>query len=517
MNRKLAKIMLCVLLMVMLLALAACGGGGGSDDPNVGTWKAVSTSMLGMEMEVAELFENGVTLELKSNGKFTIDVSGENGNGKWEYDGDALNFSASDADMTGVIKDGMLTLTNLLGMGIDITFEKEGGYSAGQSEGGKTTPKDAGYYIIDSITEDGKTFDSASLSEMGIAYYILLSEDGTAEISTDSTTQGTWTPGKLRYQEDGEDVVSNYTLDKDLLTIELGDGITLVFKRSDETPPAAGRSTLGDKPDGTGVNLTDLQQWWNGDWYGYIYLPTADGAWEELEDGFWDCFGTIESDATGFGSIYLWDDGGELADVDLQITEQGLSAAGAAMSEGGTFNKMTIGHADWIIDPGTNTQPYEHLLIIDGTFEDPDGSEYGGFDYEIWLRPWGMLWDDFAMEEQPPGYYDWYLDRYTGSMPTMSEFLSGAEPQPNTGGGSSFEGKFVDPENSENWVEFKSGGKVTTSLEGTVFDGTFKVDGDKVTCTMTFLGAESVEEYLLSNDGKTLTDQSWLAIVYHLE
>ncbi|MDL2214256.1 DUF5640 domain-containing protein [Clostridia bacterium OttesenSCG-928-O13] len=512
------KVVSILLALVLVIGLAACGGGK-SDDPNVGMWNAVSASMMGIDMEIDELFESGVTLELKANGKFTIDVDGEKGNGKWEYDGDTLKFSASDADMTGTVEDGMLTLTNLLGMGIDITFEKEGGYTTGAAEGAQNTSSDAGYYVIDSITEDGETYDSESLKEMGIAYYVLLNEDGSAEICTDSVIQATWTPGKLRYKEDGEDVVSNYTLDKDLLTIELGDGITLVFKRSDTTPPsqAPGGASTAD-------NLNALQQWWNGSWYGYIYLPTADGAWEELEDGWWDCFATIDSDASGTGSIFLWDDGGELGNVELQITEYGVGDAGVAMSEGGHFNKMEIGHADWIIDPGTNTQTYEHLIIIDGTFEDPDGSEYGGFMYEIWLRPWGMLWDDASEEDLPPGYYDWYLDRYTGPMPTMDEFLSGTAPQPDTSGtggdasGNPLVGTWLaegdgagGTANKDYVYEFRADGTGVYTIFGDARPFTYEIDGNTINIVY-YPGTtdESEDTFEFELDGDTLTITTWI-------
>ncbi len=515
------KKIVSILLAIMLVAgLAACGGGS-SDDPNVGTWNAVSASMMGIDMEVADLFEDGVTLELKANGKFTLSVDGEKGNGKWEYGGDAINFSASDADMTGTVKDGMLTLTNLLGMGVDVTFEKEGGYPAGQTSG-QTAPSDAGYYAIYSIIEAGEAYDSESLKEMGIDYYVQLNEDGTAIISTDSLTEGTWIPGKISYKEDGEDVVSNYTLEGDLLTIELGDAdIQLVFKRTDKGGAAPSAANSG--PD----NLNALQNWWNGDWYGYIYLPTADGAWEELEDGWWDCFATIDSDANGTGSIFLWDDGGELGDVTLQITEHGVSDVGVAMSESGHFNKMVIEHADWIIDPGTNTQPYEHLIIIDGTFEDPDGDEYGGFMYEIWLRPWGMLWDDAAEEDLPPGYYSWYLDRYTGPMPTMEEFLSGTDPQPATGGTGSTggdasgnplvgiwlaEGDGAGGTANKDYVyEFKADGTGVYTIFGDVRPFTYAVDGNSIDIVY-YPGTkdESEDSFEFELDGDSLTITTWI-------
>ncbi|MDL2235953.1 hypothetical protein LJC07_07420 [Christensenellaceae bacterium OttesenSCG-928-L17] len=426
-----------LLALMLVFSLAACGGGGKSDDPNVGKWNAVSASMLGLDMGIADLFEGGVTLELKSNGKFTLDVDGEKGSGKWEYNGTGIQMTASGVDMSATIANGKLTLTNLLGMGMDLTFEKEGGYNPAQSGTTAQQGNGAGYYILSSASEGGETMSGDDLRAMGFEYYIILNADGTLVFQTDNTVTGTWENGMMHLMgADGTKEDLPFTLANNTLTID-SEGLQMVFALSNETPPAqAVPSGARNSPAKRG---NALQQWWNGDWYGFIYLPTADGAWESLEEGFWDCFGTIESDASGVGNIYLWDDGGELANVNVQITEYGVSDAGVAMSESGTFNKMKMGHADWIIDPGTNTQSYEHLLIIDGTFEDPDGSEYGGFTYEIWLRPWGMLWEDASIEDQPPGYADWYLARYTSPMPTMSEFLSGlnAPPPNNTTGGSS--------------------------------------------------------------------------------
>lgn len=515
-----------LLALALLLSLAACGGGGESDDPNVGMWNAVSASMMGMDMEIADLFEDGVTLELTAGGKFTIDVDGEKGRGKWKYNGDAIAFTASDADMTGTVKDDRLTLTNLLGMGVDLTFEKEGGYTktAGAAPA-PTAAGDAGYYKIDSIVEDGETYDAALLKELGVAYYILLNEDGTMRISTDSVTDGTWVPGKLQYQEDGEDVVSRYALDGDLLSIEIdGADMKLIFKRSDGTPPSHTAQAPG-QPAANDLNV--LQQWWNGDWYGYFYLSTADGVWEELEDGYWDCFATIDSDAEGVGNIFLWDDGGELGDVTLQITEYGVSDAGVAMSESGTFNAEEIGHADWIIDPGTNTQDYEHLIIIDGTFEDSRGGDYGGFTYEIWLRPWGMLWGDVAKEDLPPDYYDWYLDHYKGAMPTMDEFVSGAGAKPDTDsagstGGTAHDGPLVGTwlaegtgaggtKNKDYVYEFKADGTGIYTIFGDARPFIYEVSGNSFHIIFhPGTSDESSDDYEFEVDGNTLTITTWI-------
>lgn len=51
---------------------------------------------------------------------------------------------------------------------------------------------------------------------------------------------------------------------------------------------------------------------------------------------------------------------------------------------------MDLEHADWIIDPGL--EDYENLIRIDGWYENGDDEFY----YEIYLRPWGTVWDTWT-------------------------------------------------------------------------------------------------------------------------
>lgn len=410
-----------LLVLVLLLSIAGCNSK--SDDPNIGKWNAVSASIMGIEMGVSDLFDDGVTLELAANGKFSLRVDGARDNGKWEYTGNGLKMTIGRTEMTANLSDGMLTITNLLSMGISITFEKEGGYASATS-GAKDNK--ATYYVLDTMTDGDTVMQRDMLLAFGLDWYILLNADGTARVKFDHTVNGTWKEGTIDLADAG---VLYYTLKGDVMSIDL-DGETITFRQSNDMPPEDTGNDTPVFPDG---QLNELQQWWNGNWYGFIYLYGADGVWESLDSGMWDCFGTIESDEMGDGSIYLWDDGGELADVAVSITEYGVSSAGVAMSQSGNFNLAEIEIAEWIIDPGANTQTYEHLIIIDGTFADPRGSDYGGFMYEIWLRPWGILWSDVPFDDQPPGYYNWYLDRYLAPMPTMEELMGDETPQTGTG------------------------------------------------------------------------------------
>ena len=128
---------LAVILAVVLILVL--GGKGNtpeaSNDPNVGVWNAATASMWGMDMAVSDIFANGVSLELKDNGKCVLTVDGDAANGKWSCEDGALSVTGGGIDCTGSIEGGVLTLTNLMDMGVDLTFEKEGGYSAGAATG----------------------------------------------------------------------------------------------------------------------------------------------------------------------------------------------------------------------------------------------------------------------------------------------------------------------------------------------------------------------------------------------
>lgn len=140
-NKKLLFIgggaVLAVILAIVLI-VSLVGGNKASDDPNVGLWKAVTASMWEMDMAVSDLFEEGVTLELKGNGKCVLNVDGDSADGKWSYEDGVLAVSGGGIDCTGAIENGVLSLTNLMDMGIDLTFEKEGGAPSGNSGSGGT-------------------------------------------------------------------------------------------------------------------------------------------------------------------------------------------------------------------------------------------------------------------------------------------------------------------------------------------------------------------------------------------
>lgn len=188
---------------------------------------------------------------------------------------------------------------------------------------------------------------------------------------------------------------------------EAGSAETVSAGTSDGSKPESGNEGGGTQ--------TVSQDYWSGDWYGWWYVPSADGYWEELENGWSDCCARIEKYDASSGYIEIWDESGSGADEYMAECAvsfgAGITENGGMMSEDGSFWDCAIKHADWIVDPGASAvSQYDHMICIDGTYEDPEND--GGFDYKICLRPWGMDWEDVAADdaEMLPYYYaSWYL------------------------------------------------------------------------------------------------------------
>ena len=233
----------------------------------------------------------------------------------------------------------------------------------------------------------------------------------------------------------GKDYAVGWTLEGEELTITqnetrysalLVDGVISVsfndliytYVKEGLTPP-----TLTDT-DATRTKLNALQEWWNGDWYGYWYISDATELWSELNGSYYDCYATVDLNATGSGSISLWDAGGSLCTAQLKLSmDETESRIGAVHSVEGYFWGWKIGEDDWIVDPALSQ--YDNMLFVQGGyFEDENGS----FRYNILLRPWGQLWDDVAQTDPyslPAGYNEWYLPLIDGGseMPRLSDTL----------------------------------------------------------------------------------------------
>ena len=170
-------------------------------------------------------------------------------------------------------------------------------------------------------------------------------------------------------------------------------------------------STDTTLPAPTGDALLD---WWNGAWYGWWTMTGCSGAYESMSGQWWDACAVIDIGSDYTGTVTIWDEDYTRADPMLQasvtLNSAGVGEHGTVMSESGYFTNLPLEHADWIIDPAINSRfpDVENMICIEGWYEDGDDEFY----YEVYLRPWGQLWDDFAADypDDIPYYYDdWYL------------------------------------------------------------------------------------------------------------
>ena len=180
---------------------------------------------------------------------------------------------------------------------------------------------------------------------------------------------------------------------------------------SRETADDSTGSTDTTLPAPTGDTLLD---WWNGAWYGWWTMTGCSGAYESMSGQWWDACAVIDIGSDYTGTVTIWDEDYSRADPMLQasvtLNSAGVGEHGTVMSESGYFTNLPLEHADWIIDPAINSRfpDVENMICIEGWYEDGDDEFY----YEVYLRPWGQLWDDFAADypDDIPYYYDdWYL------------------------------------------------------------------------------------------------------------
>ena len=229
----------------------------------------------------------------------------------------------------------------------------------------------------------------------------------------DATTyEGTLSDGVIVV--DMEDITYTFVIEGGTVPEDLTENSDVI---EDETIPEAQTvETPETVTDGISSESqeTEYQAYWNGSWYGWWIIDDGYGDYSDMADGtYWyDCCAYIDIDEDGIGTIELWDEDCSidelLAYVDISVG-YGTTDAGCMMSESGSFWDAEVKSADWIVDPGASeVSDYDHMICIDGVFVDPS-NEDNYFYYYIYMRPWGMLWDDVGDYYMPYYYYDWYL------------------------------------------------------------------------------------------------------------
>ena len=222
------RILAVLLILSMLLSLAACGG---EEDPNAGKYIGVSAAVGGFSMPMSDIYAGETWIELKSGGKGTIMLDGDDYKIKWSLEGDEFTLTVQGVDSVGTLKSGDIVI-DLMDMGCVMTFEKEGG-SIAEKIGNMTTYHDAGYWELIRIdsAEEGTSVseeDMKLLKRAGMVMCLNLLEDGTGVLYMDEELPVTWQDGTVHFTED--DMSINYTPEGDILTLDIPE-TQLVFRK----------------------------------------------------------------------------------------------------------------------------------------------------------------------------------------------------------------------------------------------------------------------------------------------
>lgn len=429
-----AAVVLVVVALVLLL-----GGKKGGNDPVLGRYDAVSCTMEGIELDA-----EGDWIELKKNGKADVRLLGEEFGGTWKLDGETFTFEQGGDKYPGTLKDGVLNVD--LG-GLLYTFQKAGtGTENGDKNDGAAKPgktaEEVGYWTLLRVDSDNADAamseeDLAMFKELGINFFVEIKSDGTAALVLDNPVKMTWENGKLS-AEDGTSLT--YTLENDQLCIRL-DGADYIFVRGEGNAPEINWNAQPDDGDDTDdgddwddggdsepgdTEDTGAYAWWDGKWYGWLVFSNASSYYSDWIGDYGDCVVeiTADEDGTGYVELYWLEDEETFAETSVTFGA-GITENGCMMSESGTILGLEINHADWIVDPGASmVSEFDHMIHIDSTMTDVDGD---WIDYDIFLRPWGMEWEDVRTADtsnmlyddmMPLNYDDWYLPQIQGKSPT---------------------------------------------------------------------------------------------------
>ena len=396
-----------VVLVVALVLLL--GGKGGKNDALLGRYEGVSCTIDGVEVGAEDEW-----IELKARNKADVCIMGQEFSGTWKLDGEAFTFKQGGDKYEGTLKDGVMTL-DIAGM--LYTFEKQGGAADNSGKPGKRAAE-AGYWTLlrvdgaNAMSED----DVAMFKDLGIEICAELKEDGTGVLALDNPVNVTWAGGVIT-ADDGSKL--SYKLEGDCLHIQV-DSNDYVFTRGEGSAPKVEQNTSAGGEEPEELSAAD---WWSGKWYGWFVFSNASDYYSDWIGDYGDCLSeiTVYDDGTGYVEM-TWLDGEVFATADVTFGS-GTTDYGCMMSESGTILNLSIEHADWIVDPGASmVSDFDHMIHIDSTMYDEDGD---WIDYDFFLRPWGMEWEDVRTADtsnllydnmMPLEYDSWYLPQIGGGM-----------------------------------------------------------------------------------------------------
>ena len=279
------KIMVLLLALAILLSLAACGGGG-AEDPYAGEYKGVSVSMMGVDLDMGEVYPGENKLVLKSGGKAELILEGDKINGKWTLEGETFNLVVDGEDCPGTLQNGVVVF-DFAGSGIMLTFRKEGGSGnsiADNPAGLATEPAAAGplgLYKGDTYEYSGQSFKMGDIYD-GPCTIELLDDSKAVFFLGGEEMQCTWVLDGEDFILDNGAVKSHGTLVNGVITLDfMNMGMIMTFNHEGGTAHAP---VGGDAAKTEGTFPEAFIEMHHGDWHGMAVVYEGTGFFADEQD-----------------------------------------------------------------------------------------------------------------------------------------------------------------------------------------------------------------------------------------
>lgn len=261
-----------------------------------------------------------------------------------------------------------------------------------------------GVYRAVSATYEEELYDAESVFEKAVSLTFRNGGKGTIDIGSETEPFRWNLDGETLTVKSGADVFTG-TLREGVFSVSdfLGTGIAVVFASETKQTEAvlSARQAVEDaeaariaEANPTPEPLRYDPDWWTGKWYGWLVYTAGTGPYASDTDLAYDQIAEITADGDT-GRIVLWsiDGSSEQPTADVQfVFGAGESRAGSVTSVGGSFENFAIGFGSWRIDPAVSSVTmFSRMIEIKGTSYDTEGQSVS---YSIYLRPWGMDWED---------------------------------------------------------------------------------------------------------------------------
>ena len=248
--------------------------------------------------------------------------------------------------------------------------------------------------------------------------------------------------GEIEIDIQGDDDLEGWLVDN-RITLEnvMDSGMDIVFyKEGTAVPavevPAATEAPAIDTPVATAEPVESAYSWWDGDWYGWWVIYEGGGDYADLESYCYDACATISVHGDT-GLVDLWDEdcaeGMNIGYIDVTF-EPGTTDKGRMVSVSGDFYDDEIAARDWVVDPGDSiVSRFDSMILIDGMYYE-DGNSSNWIHSYVFLRPWGMSWEDVRSDScydmpydnmLPLGYDSWYVPHMNDAMPSYIDLDRG--------------------------------------------------------------------------------------------